>query len=117
MFLNDDPELRWYVVGVPIPLLASVSSDSRYSIAPTIPRATALTVEVPGNLGDILPLFLGLLYIGECEMTLVTVPPPLSMVVFSDCPLVCDLLPHFVWPPILDEALKESGRGSQQKNE
>jgi hypothetical protein len=40
-----------------------------------IPHRTTLRVEVPIHLGDVLPLFLVLIYRVECELTLATLRP------------------------------------------
>jgi hypothetical protein len=49
------------MLGVRTSFIASVSSGTRHSIAHTIPHGATLTVEVPGNLNDVFPLFLALI--------------------------------------------------------
>jgi hypothetical protein len=102
------------VLGVPASFLNSISFGSRDSNAHTIPHGAPLTVEVPSNRENVFPLFLTLLYKGECKLTLVSLPPLLSIAVFSDPPLLCDVLRHFVRLAILDEPLKENHHESQQ---
>jgi hypothetical protein len=46
------------VVGILPSLFTSVSAGTRHSIAHTIPHGATLTVEVPSNPDDVLPLFL-----------------------------------------------------------
>jgi hypothetical protein len=76
-----------------------------------------LTVEVPNNRDDVLPLFLALLCRSKCELTLATLHLLLRVAMFDDCPLLCDLMRYFMRFAIPDEPLKDGSHGSQQENE
>jgi hypothetical protein len=68
----------------------------REFVANPVPFGQPLTLTLPVNPDNILPRFLDLLYTGDCEITMDTLPPLLKMAIFYGAPALCDIFRYFV---------------------
>jgi hypothetical protein len=75
-----------------------------------LPADGPLVLPVPVNPNGILSQFIALLYVGECEISLQTLPPLLKMAVFYESDILCSVFRYFVQQATQDRTLLQLAR-------